>query len=125
MNSNNMEKDIYNIAIVSKDGEVTNDEMTHELMNDQSVGGSKRGTLFVSYVKLLETFGRPNEAYDHYKSDVNFSVMTPVGLAHIYNWKDGKNNCGDEGLELVDINEWSVGGKDGQVMIYIERALGI
>lgn len=76
-------------------------------------GTSLQGYIKASYEQLLEAFGPPNSKLcDNYKTDVEWAFEFADGtVATLYNWKNGKNYCGDEGLELNDIYEWNVGGR--------------
>ena len=79
----------------------------------ENVGGtSLQGYIKAPYEKLLEVFGAPNSKLcDNYKTDVEWAFEFADGtIATLYNWKNGKNYLGDEGLELNDIYEWNVGG---------------
>ena len=79
----------------------------------ENVGGtSLQGYIKASYEQLLQTFGAPNSTLcDNYKTDVEWAFKFADGtVATLYNWKNGKNYLGDEGLELNDIYEWNVGG---------------
>ena len=79
----------------------------------ENIGGtSLQGYIKAPYEKLLEVFGAPNSKLcDNYKTDVEWAFEFDDGtIATLYNWKNGKNYLGDEGLELNDIYEWNVGG---------------
>ena len=74
-------------------------------------GTSLRGYLEVSYEDLVKKLGEPSNYFDDYKSDAAWNVQWYDGdTASIYNWKNGKNYCGLEGLNVEDIRVWNVGG---------------
>lgn len=85
------------------------------------------GTSFVGYVnttysKLFEKFGEPFD--DGYKTDAEWEIEFSDGkVATIYNWKNGKNYNGSEGLDLDDITEWHIGGFDNSVVERIQKIL--
>jgi hypothetical protein len=65
--------------------------------------------------------GPPGNSFDNYKTDGEWVIEFENGVvATIYNWKDGKNYCGDKGLELEDIQEWHIGGIDPRVTYWVE-----
>jgi hypothetical protein len=73
-----------------------------------------QGYIKCSYEKLCAVFGEPQRG-DFDKSDAEWSISFPLGdnydaIATIYNWKNGKNYCGAEGMDVEDITEWNVGG---------------
>lgn len=73
-----------------------------------SLCGYLRG---VSYEQLITVFGAPTKG-DGYKTDAEWDLGYEDGVViTIYNWKDGKSYCGDEGLEIDQITDWHVGGK--------------
>ncbi len=79
----------------------------------ENIGGtSLQGYIKASYEQLLQTFGEPNpKLCDNYKTDVEWAFKFADGtVATLYNWKNGKNYNGDDGLELNHIYEWNVGG---------------
>lgn len=80
---------------------------------DKRVNGSSlRGYINASYSDLVEAFGEPKSDTDEYKTDVEWIlVFNDDVVATIYNYKDGKNYCGANGLNVEDIREWHVGGK--------------
>ena len=78
-----------------------------------NVGGTfLQGYIKASYEQLVKTFGEPHDPDgDNYKTDVEWAFEFADGtVATLYNWKNGKNYLGAEGLELNDIYEWHVGG---------------
>ena len=44
-------------------------------------------------------------------------------IATLYNWKNGKNYLGDEGLELNDIYTWNVGGFNEKAVTKLKERL--
>jgi len=86
-------------------------------------GTSKKGWVEETYNRLVEVFGEPNGEVDGYKVDVQWIIFTPVGVATIYNWKNGHNYNGEMGHDVEDITDWHIGGKDEEVVDYIVKAL--
>ena len=89
-----------------------------ETTNDSSMrtGTSLSGYLDISYRSLVELLGEPNAAVDGYKTDVEWHVKVKAEgesptFATIYNYKDGKNYLGTNGLNVEDIKDWHVGSK--------------
>ncbi len=77
-------------------------------------GTSLQGYVNTTYANLVACFGEPDKNFDDYKSDANWDITFADGVvATIYNWKDGKNYAGADGLALADIREWHVGGFRG------------
>lgn len=75
-----------------------------------------------TYSKLFEKFGEPFD--DGYKTDAEWEIEFSDGkVATIYNWKNGKNYNGSEGLDLDDITEWHIGGFDKSVVERIQKIL--
>ena len=61
---------------------------------------------------------------DEYKTDVNWGLEFEDGtIATIYNWKNGKNYCGERGLPVEDITEWHIGGHEPRVASWVEDYL--
>ena len=79
----------------------------------QAVSGtSLKGYISVDYSTLVEVFGPPHSDGDGYKVDAEWMLQFSNGVvATIYNWKNGQNYCGEDGLLVEDITEWHVGGK--------------
>jgi hypothetical protein len=83
------------------------------------------GTAYVGEIKanysiLVEKFGPPKSGWDSYKTDVEWHIEFEDGnVATIYNWKDGHNYCGEEGLHHTDIKEWHIGGRCFAVCCWI------
>jgi hypothetical protein len=81
---------------------------------DKVNGTSLVGTLNVNYDDLVELFGEPMAGYD-YKTDAEWALELCFhgGESHvvtIYNWKNGKNYLGKDGLDVDKITRWNVGG---------------
>ena len=95
---------------------------THNENVDRSAvcGTSLKGYIECDYEALVAVFGEPTTA-DGYKVDYEWIVQdVDKGIiATVYNYKDGKNYCGDSGLNAHQINEWHVGGKTGEAVKFI------
>jgi hypothetical protein len=74
------------------------------------------------YSRLVELFGEPS-TLDGYKTDAEWHVMTPCGIATIYNYKSGRNYNGDKAPETKDITTWHIGGHDDKVAEFVKRSL--
>ena len=88
----------------------------------QTNGTSLLDIMSVGFDDLIEIFGEP--AYpdgDGYKTDKEWEVQTPHGVATIYNWKDGENYNGVEGMDAEHITEWHIGGHNIQTARYIQN----
>lgn len=69
-----------------------------------------------TYEDLVKLFGKPTTV-DGYKTDAEWIIEFEDGtIATIYNYKTGKNYCGDEGLEVEDMsgNDWHIGGSNSK-----------
>ena len=82
-------------------------------------GTSLQGYLTANYSDLKKLFGTPNNG-DGYKVDAEWLLMTPAGVATIYNYKDGKNYCGNEGTPKTKITDWHIGGDNTEVVEIIQ-----
>lgn len=89
----------------------------------QTGGTGLKGEINITYKKLVKVFGKPNAETDGYKTDAEWIVQTPHGVATIYNYKTGKNYCGDEGDEVEDITDWHIGGHNPETADYIKFLL--
>ncbi len=58
-----------------------------------------------------------------HKTDAQWYIETPFGICTIYNYKDGKNYCGKNGLALKDITNWHLGGLDAKAPTMVELAI--
>ena len=81
------------------------------------------GEITTTYQTLVDTFGEPTKS-DEYKVDAEWIIESPDGVvATIYNWKNGKNYLGNEGLDTVNIINWNVGGFDGEAIKLVTNIL--
>ncbi len=88
---------------------------------DKKWGGtSLSGHLKATYNHLIKFVGKPTypNGSDNYKTDVEWVIEFPNGaIMTIYNWKNGKNYNGKEGLEIEEITDWNIGTK-GNIEAY-------
>ena len=94
---------------------------THNDTKTIQIGGtSLKGILRSSYLELVRVFGQPlTQNLD--KSDAEWEIEFEDGtIATIYNWKNGRNYLGEDGLPTFLIGEWHVGGHGDTT-----RALGL
>lgn len=81
--------------------------------------------VYVDYSKIVEKFGEPTIG-DEYKIDAEWEIEFEDGkVATIYNYKDGKNYNGEDGMPTEEITEWHIGGKDKVVAERIKLILGV
>lgn len=71
---------------------------------------SLQGYVDASYADLVRVFGAPNAPTDGYKTDAEWRLMLDGTYCTIYNYKDGHNYLGAEGLPVEDIRDWHIGG---------------
>lgn len=103
---------------------ITTDGLVREIDAEANINGTCLvGHIDTKYSSLLDTFGEPNSQWDEYKTDAEWIINTPDGIATIYNYKDGKNYNGQDGLETHLIKDWHIGGHTDEVVRWIERAI--
>lgn len=84
-----------------------------------------QGHVNVSYSRLIEEFGEPvEEAGDGYKVDAEWLLNVDGFFATIYNFKDGKNYLGEEGIPTEEITHWHIGGSDLRIVPLVKEVLG-
>jgi hypothetical protein len=66
----------------------------------------------IAYASLVALLGKPNADADGYKVDAIWEISFEGKNFTIYNYKDGKNYRGSEGVAVEDIREWHIGGWD-------------
>jgi hypothetical protein len=95
---------------------------THNQLPISAAGTWGRGLLNTSYDELVARFGKPMEdGYDDFKSDAEWHIQWDDGVVGtIYNWKNGRNYLGNDGLETWAITEWSIGGSSPEVVSRIK-----
>ena len=90
---------------------------------DLITGTYGQGAVNTTYARLVALFGNPDEG-DGLKTQAEWIIATPAGIATIYDWKQGACYHGKEdGIPVEDVVEWSIGGHNPQVVEWIERAV--
>ena len=88
-------------------------------------GTCLQGYIDIKHSELVEKLGESSSDFDSYKSDGEWTIEFEDGtVATIYNYKDGKNYNGAQGLETEDITNWHIGGKDKTAVEYIRKLFG-
>jgi len=67
-----------------------------------------------------------NEAHGWYKTDAEWALQfhdADNTVATIYNWKNGTNYLGRDGLDVEDITIWSVGGHSPDALKRVHEVL--
>ena len=89
------------------------DPMEYQTHNDviiKTSGTGFKGKIKLDYYDILDRLGKPKEC-DGHKTDAEWEIEFYDGtVATLYNWKNGKNFCGEKGLALYQIDKWNVGG---------------
>ena len=84
--------------------------MKYEKFEDTG-GTYLQGHIDTTYENIVSVLGKQHHNGDDYKTDAEWNIKFEDGtIATLYNWKNGKNYCGDEGCELEEITEWNIGG---------------
>ncbi len=87
-------------------------------------GTSLQGRIHTSFDDLADCFGEPTSDGDGYKIDVEWEIQFVDGtVATIYNWKNGKNYCGDEGDDSTDITDWHIGAHNLKAVEQVHAAM--
>ena len=99
--------------------------MDYKTNNDKYVitdGTSLRGGIDCSYKTLLNIFGKPSKEYDEYKSDAEWQIEFSDGVvATIYNYKDGVNYNGADGIPIEKLTDWHIGEGIEFVLIELDQ----
>jgi hypothetical protein len=94
---------------------------------DAVAGTSLQGEIDISYRDLVAVFGKPHTKGDGSKVDAEWILQfnTPGVdiIATIYNYKDGKNYLGRDGLPVSKIREWHIGGVSTHSAYLVKLAL--
>jgi hypothetical protein len=86
-------------------------------------GTSLKGYITATFDELVTAFGEPGTG-DEYKVDAEWVIEFEDGtVATIYNWKDGRNYCGSDGLAVEDITDWHIGGFGQSAVDRVEYVL--
>lgn len=84
--------------------------MKYEKFEDTG-GTHLQGHIDTTYENIVSVLGKQHHNGDDYKTDAEWNIKFEDGtIATLYNWKNGKNYCRDEGLDIEDITEWNIGG---------------
>jgi major membrane immunogen (membrane-anchored lipoprotein) len=88
-------------------------------------GTCLQGYLNATYDDIVETLGYPFEhGFDDMKCDAEWTIEFDDGsVATIYNWKNGKNYLGADGLDLCDIKQWNIGGNSMNVVHKVQHLI--
>lgn len=101
--------------------------MNHVTHNDRDVYTGMSclvGHVDTSYHSLLNTFGEPKDGGPDGKTDAVWEVQFSEGtVASIYNWKNGHNYCGLDGVPVHRIKHWNVGGYGVRALELVELAI--
>ena len=96
---------------------------THNDIKISINGTCLQGYITCPFKKLVETFGNPMTG-DFDKTDAEWNITFDDGtIATIYNWKNGKNYCGDEGQEIEEITDWNIGGYSRNACVEVYSAV--
>jgi hypothetical protein len=84
-----------------------------------------QGHVDAGYKELVNLFGKPTGG-DKHKVDAEWVLLFDDGMvATIYNYKNGKNYNGEDGLATEKIRDWHVGGHDQKVVDRVQIILDL
>ena len=108
---------------MSKESKIIGGFPSVSQINDDTInisGTSFMGDLFASYDDIVKQLGPPMQSFDGYKTDAEWYIEFDNGIvATVYNWKNGKNYCGNAGIPVEFIKEWHIGGNDLRASVLI------
>ena len=86
-------------------------------------GSSLQGYIDLAYNDICKVFGKPTGS-DGYKVDAEWIIkFDNDAVATIYNYKNGKNYLGEEGLAVEDIRNWHIGGFNKEAVALVKETL--
>jgi len=95
-----------------------------EYEKTESIDGTfGQGTIEVSFKEIFDKLGPCHWDGEGYKTDAEWAIKSGDTIATLYNWKNGKNYLGDQGLEIQDITEWNIGGNSKEAVDLIYKIL--
>ena len=106
----------------------------HTQLDTLSNGTCLQGYLEFNFKTLVQLFGEP-EGGGSDKSDISWIIVLQderseeerIHVITIYDWKIGKNYCGDDGMDVEQNTNWNVGShsKKGYHLLnrYIKQRL--
>jgi hypothetical protein len=85
---------------------------THNETDDIDIDfTSLKGSIKTSYNNILNKLGPSQKDFDNSKVDAEWTIEWEDGeIATLYNWKNGRNYCGNYGDRIEDIINWNIGG---------------
>lgn len=87
-------------------------------------GSHLQGYVTADYKHITKVFGKSSNHFDNYKCDAEWLIEFKDGtIATLYNYKNGRNYLGKEGLPKTQITEWNIGGFDQKAVERIKEAL--
>lgn len=92
---------------------------------DAFIGSSLRGYLEAPYPEVVDRLGEPlHDDFDG-KADAVWMVEFADGtFASVYNYKDGRNYLGEEGIPTEELSHWHIGGKSERAAKLIHWLFG-
>jgi hypothetical protein len=89
-------------------------------------GTHLQGYVSCSYDDLVKAFGEPLPGCD--KTDAEWHIQFTTAdaqhvVATVYNYKDGRNYRGSDGMDTSNITDWHIGGIDKVVVDLIAQVL--
>lgn len=86
-------------------------------------GTHLQGEIDASYRTLERIFGEPDES-DQYKTDARWYIKFADGtISTVYNYKDGKNYQGPDGIPTHKIRNWHIGGYNDKAVKKVIEAI--
>lgn len=99
--------------------------MTHNQTAVSTDGSCLQGEINATYEELTNLFGAPTGG-DGYKVDAYWQIKYEDGtVATVYNWKDGKNYCGESGTPVEQITDWHIGGHSERAATHVKITLDL
>ena len=86
--------------------------MKFEKARDSDANGTHlQGHVNTTYDRLVEVFGKEHSKGDGYKVQAEWVLKFADGtIATIYDYKEGKNYCGNHGKSKQHVTDWHIGG---------------
>jgi hypothetical protein len=114
---------VLKVATKTMSKEISKGGVVRNYIGEVDISGTSLvGEINAPFKVMKAVFGAPVQN-DGYKTDAEWHVMTPAGPATIYNYKDGKNYCGREGIATTKLTEWHIGGRDANVYAWVDLAI--